>query len=1826
MNLQLSIRRRSRRPSAPPGAAPSSTRTAGAAPGGLPRPVQRLWARWAALAAALVAAALVASCGGGGDGTGPASGGLGAPLSKAAVVVETAKAIDMKVLVISVAGTQPSFLAITSILDQIGVPYEKIVLTGTNATALQMVSGTLSDGAGNGKYQGIFLETGDLPISTDPFNSAMTAAQWAMLRQYQVDFGVRSATMFTRPAATVDANNVPLDLTYGLTPGSSRNTNDFTTPPDNAVTATLTISGQGVFDYLNPASPVIVKNAFTYLSTANAGTQTVPLLTATESGTTYAIASTFTGDGWENLAISADANPELTHALLTGYGVVNWVTKGVFLGSRKVYLSAQPDDVFIPDDLWDIVTHTTPGTALFRHRNTGLDYDSLAAWQTALNSNTQTASIKLEMPFNGVGYNTTDPAYLNPGETTDTLSPAVRANPDVFRWINHTWDHSSLNPSDPSDPDFVTPTVASITNQLTWNHQVATGVRSGEPLNGSPTVTFSHYNQNAMIQPDISGLENPVYWEAAQNFGLRYILMDTSRAYSNFIPARPVVAPIPPNTGFTSSLDTFVSDNPRIFIIPRYPTNLFFNVSTPAEWVDEYNFLFDKPVDQGGVGGPSTYQQILNRESEVLLGYMLKFHALSWMFHAANLRDYNGAPAGNNSLLSDLLDTVTNKYKAVYNLPIENLSQTEIGQLMQNRMAYNAALAGGLKGRIVFGSEVKIELTNPSGAAVNVPMTGVSQGMTMAYGGQTISSISLAAGGTTSFAAPAALIPPQADLSVTLTASTASALAGGTLTYSVVISNAGPATATAATFSDTLPAGLGTLTNVVSQASVGATTSSFTNNGTSLSGTVNLPAGGKVTVTYQVSVAVTTSGTVSNLVTVNAPASITDPAPGNNSSTAAVNVSAATDLGVTKTASTPTPEAGGTLTYTLVMTNAGPSTATSATFADTLPAGLGTLTAVTTTASTSATVTFSNTDTSLTGTLTIPSGGAVTVSFVASVARDVTGTIANLATVSPAAGAVDPSTGNNTSTATVTVAYADVASTVNLPASAPAGSVVSGTVTFTNLSSTAGGTATTATAVAGTVTLSNGDVRTFAVGNLAPGASSVQNFTTTVPATTTTTVLSATSTVTTTTADLVSTNNTGTATLAVLFADVTTAVTLPANAPAGSVVTVTATFTNSASGATAATATAVTGTVTLSNGVVQPFIVGDLAPGASVPRSFTTTVPSDTATAALTAGSVVASATPESNGGNNTATASLSVLFSDPGVLVNAIPSGVSGSNVTTTVVLSNNGATTVTFTPQIVINGSTSNLAPVTLAPAQSSTTAPITVPVTATGSTVTANVTAPSVPDSNSANNTSTQVGVALFADVTTAVTLPANAPAGSVVTVNVNFTNSASGATAATATAVTGTVTLSNGVVQAFAVGDLAPGASTPRSFTTTVPSAATLAASSVVATSTPESTTGNNTGASGNLTVLFSDPGVLVNPFPSGVSGSNVTTTVVLSNSGAATVTFTPQLVINGSASTLAPVTLAPGASVVSAPITVPMTATGGTLTANVTAPSVPDSNSANNTDTKVSGALFADVTTAVTLPANAPAGSVVTVTATFTNSASGATAATATAVTGTVTLSNGQAQAFAVGDLAPGASSVQTFTTTVPSALGTTVLNANSTVATATPESNTGNNTGVSGNLAVLFADPGVVVNPIPSALEGVVVQTTLTLSNQGSTTVTFTPQVVVNGGAPVLLGAVTLAPGQSAASAPISVLMTATGATVTASVTAPSVPDRNPTNDTSVVSVAVTPPAPPPPPPAPEAAAGGCTVNPDAKFDPLLWMMLLVGGVAGTFRRRRTVGTGSDRH
>lgn len=595
---------------------------------------------------------------------------------------ETPTSINMKLLVISADGNEPVFAGIKSILNQIGVPYDTLVASQTPLTAK-----TLSDGLGAGRYQGILLTTGNLAYDAGAsgWQSALSQAQWQMLWQYETDFRVRQATLYTYPAGLPD--------NYGLTPLNAVDTNY--TP----VQASLTAAGQQVFSYLNPATPVAVKGAWTYLVKPVSTGNPVSLLDTADG---YSLASVYTyPDGRQNLAITTDGNPELTHTLLLGYGVVNWVSKGIFLGGRKVYLNAQPDDVMIGDDIWDPVK-LSDQTGI-QYRITGNDYNRLITWQDTLRaSSPNTALIRLEMPFNGVGVSG---IYAN-----DTLTSVIRNKPNQFKWISHTYDHALLTSI----------TYADALTQLNNNHQVALKLK------------FTQYVKDSMIQPEISGLDNPEFFRAAKDFGIRYVLSDTSQpGWKN--PS--------PNTGFYSTYQ------PSILIIPRYPTNLYYNVSTPVEWLSEYNHFY-------GPGGlfPTwdhalTYAEVLDKESEIWLRYLLKFDLNPVMFHQSNLRAYDNK----NSLLGDLVNATMTKYNSMYKLQIRNPSQHEAGVLMADRMVYNAS---GVSGRLVLGTTNSISLQTTQ--AVKVPLTGVTYGTsTEVYGGQAISTISLGANGTASVPAPA---------------------------------------------------------------------------------------------------------------------------------------------------------------------------------------------------------------------------------------------------------------------------------------------------------------------------------------------------------------------------------------------------------------------------------------------------------------------------------------------------------------------------------------------------------------------------------------------------------------------------------------------------------------------------------------------------------------------------------------------------------------------------------------------------------------------------------------------------------------------------------------------------------------------------------------------------------------------------------------------------------------------------------------------------------------------------------------------------------------
>jgi uncharacterized repeat protein (TIGR01451 family) len=299
----------------------------------------------------------------------------------------------------------------------------------------------------------------------------------------------------------------------------------------------------------------------------------------------------------------------------------------------------------------------------------------------------------------------------------------------------------------------------------------------------------------------------------------------------------------------------------------------------------------------------------------------------------------------------------------------------------------------------------------------------------------------------------------SADLSITKTDGVISATAGGSVTYTIVASNAGPSTATGATVADTFPASL-TCTWTCAGAGGGTCTAAGSGN---INGSVNLPSGGSVTYTASCAISAAATGSLSNTATVTAPAGVADPTPGNNSATDSDTLGASADLSITKTDGVTTATAGGSVTYTITASNAGPSNATGATVADTFPASL---TCTWTCAGAGGGTCTAAGSGNINGSVNLPSGGSVTYTASCTISAAATGTLSNTATVTAPAGVTDSTPGNNSATDSDTLgASADLSITkTDGVTSATAG----GSVTYTIVASNAGPSNATGATVADT--------------------------------------------------------------------------------------------------------------------------------------------------------------------------------------------------------------------------------------------------------------------------------------------------------------------------------------------------------------------------------------------------------------------------------------------------------------------------------------------------------------------------------------------------------------------------------------------------------------------------------------------------------------------------------------------------------------------------------------------------------------------------------------
>jgi uncharacterized repeat protein (TIGR01451 family) len=259
---------------------------------------------------------------------------------------------------------------------------------------------------------------------------------------------------------------------------------------------------------------------------------------------------------------------------------------------------------------------------------------------------------------------------------------------------------------------------------------------------------------------------------------------------------------------------------------------------------------------------------------------------------------------------------------------------------------------------------------------------------------------------------------PQANLGITKTDGLTSVAPGGTVPYTIVVSNAGPSNVTGASVADTFPAGFTLSGNWTCTASAGSSCGAASGTG-NIGTTVSLLSGGSAT--FGATGTAGASGTLTNTATVTAPAGVTDPTPGNNSATDTTTITSTpqANLGITKTDGLTSVAPGGTVPYTIVVSNAGPSNVTGASVADTFPAGFTLSGNWTCTASAGSSCGAASGTGNIGTTVSLLSGGSAT--FSATGTAGASGTLTNTATVTAPAGVTDPTPGNNSATDTTTI-------------------------------------------------------------------------------------------------------------------------------------------------------------------------------------------------------------------------------------------------------------------------------------------------------------------------------------------------------------------------------------------------------------------------------------------------------------------------------------------------------------------------------------------------------------------------------------------------------------------------------------------------------------------------------------------------------------------------------------------------------------------------------------------------------------------------------------
>ncbi len=299
-------------------------------------------------------------------------------------------------------------------------------------------------------------------------------------------------------------------------------------------------------------------------------------------------------------------------------------------------------------------------------------------------------------------------------EVEDSLTRAIMAHKSQFRFINHTFTHERMDGSSGFSYE-------KLKYEVVKNRQIWQQLGLPEYAENLPVIVTGEHSgleDRKLSIPYPDGM-NVLLMQAMEDSGFQYLASDSSRVNQN--------------------VESYVPGFPMM-ILPRYPANLFYNVTTPENWTDEYNYVFhdryiengqDPCVIPGAICQTRTFPEILRAEAKTAFRHLLSYRLWPHYFHVSNLCEYSPG----RSLMFDWLESTLSYYEQWMTLPIVNLPYYQIGEISKKRLSARAANVKA------FWDLDTDTVTLTADTPVSVEITGIQGGES--YGGQRLGEVNV---------------------------------------------------------------------------------------------------------------------------------------------------------------------------------------------------------------------------------------------------------------------------------------------------------------------------------------------------------------------------------------------------------------------------------------------------------------------------------------------------------------------------------------------------------------------------------------------------------------------------------------------------------------------------------------------------------------------------------------------------------------------------------------------------------------------------------------------------------------------------------------------------------------------------------------------------------------------------------------------------------------------------------------------------------------------------------------------------------------------------